>query len=64
MTVNPNTFEKTQLHYCRIDTEGQPQCTCGWHEMGPFISGGARYAEIDHLISVGAKWADPLSIQS
>ena len=52
----------TRLHHCRIDGEGQPQCTCGWRERGRFSSGGARSAEIAHLISVGATWADPLAV--
>ena len=52
----------TLLHYCRIVGEGQPRCTCGWGGRGQFTSGGARNAEIDHLISVGATWADPLAV--
>ena len=51
-----------RVHCCRIDAKGQPRCTCGWHEQGQFTSGGARCAEIDHLISVGATWAEPRAV--
>jgi hypothetical protein len=50
-------------HFCRIDAEGQPYCTCGWSEYGHFDSGGARFAEIHHLMEVGASWANLMADQ-
>jgi hypothetical protein len=69
MTVSLNPTDRvaarsgSRLHYCRVDRDGHPRCTCGWHERGPFTPGDARSAEIDHLIAVGATWADRLSLQ-
>lgn len=50
-------------HFCRINGLGQPTCTCGWAPGGHFDSGGARHAEIDHLISVGRNWSAMLADQ-
>jgi hypothetical protein len=59
----PAPARESEHHFCRTDPAGQPCCTCGWSEHGHFDSGGSRAAEIDHLISVGAHWADAIGSQ-